>query len=153
MINRRKARESALRSLYAMEVGSNSRAEVTQQIVKKLLVDDTDGISFAKEVVLHTSENKSEWDKFIADHIKNWEVSRLAILDKLILRMAITEFIHFEQIPTKVTINEAIELAKSYSTRKSGTFVNGILDAILNDLTEKGRIVKKGRGLIETSRN
>ena len=153
MINRRKAREAALRSLYAMEVGSNSRAEVTQQIVKKLLVDDTDGISFAKEVVLHTSENKSEWDKFIADHIKNWEVSRLAILDKLILRMAITEFIHFEQIPTKVTINEAIELAKSYSTRKSGTFVNGILDAILNDLTEKGRIVKKGRGLIETSRN
>jgi len=153
MINRRKAREAALRSLYAMEVGSNSRAEVTQQIVKKLLVDDTDGISFAKEVVLHTSENKSDLDEFIADHIKNWEVSRLAILDKLILRMAITEFIHFEQIPTKVTINEAIELAKSYSTRKSGTFVNGILDAILNDLTEKGRIVKKGRGLIETSRN
>ncbi len=153
MINRRKAREAALRSLYAMEVGSNSRAEVTQQIVKKLLVDDADGISFAKEVVLHTSENSSELDEFIADHIKNWEVSRLAILDKLILRMAITEFIHFEQIPTKVTINEAIELAKSYSTRKSGTFVNGILDAILNDLSEKGRIVKKGRGLIETSRN
>ena|SRR6056297_69317 len=153
MINRRKAREAALRSLYAMEVGSNSRAEVTQQIVKKLLVDDTDGISFAKEVVLHTSENKSDLDEFIADHIKNWEVSRLAILDKLILRMAITEFIHFEQIPTKVTINEAIELAKSYSTRKSGTFVNGILDAILNDLSEKGRIIKKGRGLIETSRS
>ncbi len=67
--------------------------------------------------------------------------------------MAVTEFLHFEQIPTKVTINEAIELAKSYSTRKSGTFVNGILDAILNDLSEKGRIIKKGRGLIETSRS
>lgn len=153
MINRRKAREAALRSLYAMEVGSNSRAEVTQQIVKKLLVDDKDGISFAGDVILHTDDEKNELDGIISDHIKNWEVSRLATLDKLILRMAITEFIHFEQIPTKVTINEAIELAKSYSTRKSGTFVNGILDAILNDLSEKGRIVKKGRGLIETSRS
>ncbi len=153
MINRRKAREAALRSLYAIEVGFNSRADVTQQIVKKLLVDDRDGIEFANDVILHTHEEKNKLDEIIADHIKNWEVSRLAILDKLILRMAITEFIHFEQIPTKVTINEAIELAKSYSTRKSGTFVNGILDAILNDLSEKGRIIKKGRGLIETSRS
>lgn len=153
MINRRKAREAALRSLYAMEVGSNSRAEVTQEIVKKILVDDRDGISFAADVILHTSDEINELDEIISDHIKNWEVSRLATLDKLILRMAVTEFIHFEQIPTKVTINEAIELAKSYSTRKSGTFVNGILDAILNDLSEKGRIIKKGRGLIETSRS
>ena len=125
MINRRKAREAALRSLYAMEVGSNSRAEVTQQIVKKLLVDDKDGISFASDVISHANDEKNKLDDVIADHIKNWEVSRLATLDKLILRMAVTEFIHFEQIPTKVTINEAIELAKSYSTRKSGTFVNG----------------------------
>ena len=153
MINRRKAREAALRSLYAMEVGTNSRAEVTQQIVKKLLVDDKDGISFASDVILHANDEKKKLDEVIADHIKNWEVSRLATLDKLILRMAVTEFIHFEQIPTKVSINEAIELAKSYSTRKSGTFVNGILDAILNDLSKKGRIIKKGRGLIETSRS
>lgn len=153
MINRRKAREAALRSLYAIEMGSNSRAEVSQHIVKDLLKDDTDGVSFANEVILHTTDHKKEYDDIISRHIKNWEVNRLATLDKLILRMAITEFIHFEQIPTKVTINEAIELAKSYSTRKSGTFVNGILDAILSDLSEKGRIVKKGRGLIETSRS
>lgn len=153
MINRRKAREAALRSIYAIEVGSNTRAEVSQQIVKVLLKDDTEGVSFANKVILHTTDEKNEFDKIIASHIKNWEVSRLAILDKLILRMAITELLHFEQIPIKVTINEAIELAKSYSTRKSGTFVNGILDAILNDLSEKGRIVKKGRGLIETSRS
>jgi N utilization substance protein B len=153
MINRRKAREAALRSLYAIEVGDNSRAEVSQKIVKKLLKDDTEGVSFANEVILHTTDETQEYDDIIASHIKNWEVSRLATLDKLILRMAITEFLYFEQIPTKVTINEAIELAKSYSTRKSGTFVNGILDAILNDLSEKGRIVKKGRGLIETSRS
>lgn len=153
MINRRKAREAVLRSLYAMEVGSNSRADVRQQIVKKLLVDDADGIEFATDAITHTADHGKEFDEIIAAHIKNWEVNRLATLDKLILRMAISEFLHFEQIPTKVTINEAIELAKSYSTRKSGTFVNGILDAILNDLSSKGRIVKKGRGLIETSRS
>ncbi|CAN5137662.1 transcription antitermination factor NusB [soil metagenome] len=153
MINRRKAREAALRSIYAIEVGSNTPAEVSQQIVKVVLQDDSDGVTFANEVIMHTNDHKKEFDELISKHIKNWDVNRLAMLDKLILRMAVTEFLYFEQIPTKVTINEAIELAKSYSTRKSGTFVNGILDAILNDLNEEGRIKKKGRGLIETSRN
>lgn len=153
MINRRKAREAALRSIYAIEVGFNTPAEVSQQIVKVLLIDDSEGFEFANEVILLTNDHKKEFDELISKHIKNWDVERLAILDKLILRMAITEFLFFEQIPTKVTINEAIELAKSYSTRKSGTFVNGILDAILTDLNNEGRIKKKGRGLIETSRN
>lgn len=153
MINRRKAREAALRSIYAIEVGANTPAEVSQQIVKVVLTDDSEGIKFANEMIVQTNDHKKEFDELISKHIKNWDVDRLAMLDKLILRMAISEFLFFEQIPTKVTINEAIELAKSYSTRKSGTFVNGILDAILNDLTSEGRIVKKGRGLIETSRN
>jgi len=153
MINRRKARESVLRSMYAIDVGGNTPAEVSQHIVKKLLKDDTDGVKFANEMIMQTNDHKKEFDELISKHIKNWDVDRLAMLDKLILRMAITEFLFFEQIPTKVTINEAIELAKSYSTRKSGTFVNGILDAILNDLNSEGQIVKKGRGLIETSRN
>lgn len=153
MINRRKAREAALRAIYAIEVGSNTPAEVTQQIVKVVLQDDSDGIAFAKEVIMHTNDHKKEFDELISKHIKNWDVDRLAMVDKLILRMAVTEFLYFEQIPTKVTMNEAIELAKSYSTRKSGTFVNGILDAILNDLKNEGLIKKKGRGLIETSRN
>ena len=65
--------------------------------------------------------------------------------------MAISEFLHFKEVPTKVTINESIELAKEYSTRKSGNFVNGILDAVLNQLSEDGKITKKGRGLIESS--
>lgn len=153
MINRRKAREAALRSIYAIEVGSNTPAEVSQQIVKVVLKDDTDGVKFANEVIQHTNDHKKEFDEIISKHIKNWEVNRLATVDKLILRMAVSEFLFFEQIPTKVTINEAIELAKSYSTRKSGTFVNGILDAILTYLNKEERIVKKGRGLIETSRN
>ncbi len=152
MLHRRKAREAALRSIYAVDVGANSPREVTQDVIKKMLVDDSAGIKFSEKVLLITTEHKKEFDEIIGKHINNWDVDRLAILDKLILRMAITEFLHFEDIPTKVTINEAIELAKSYSTRKSGTFVNGILDAVLQDLNRENRIVKKGRGLIETSK-
>lgn len=152
MLHRRKAREAALRSIYAVEVGANSPREVTQDVIKKMLIDDSAGIKFSEKVLLITTEHKKEFDEIISKHINNWDVDRLAILDKLILRMAITEFLHFEDIPTKVTINEAIELAKSYSTRKSGTFVNGILDAVLQDLNRENRIVKKGRGLIETSK-
>jgi transcription antitermination protein NusB len=65
--------------------------------------------------------------------------------------MSISELLFFDEVPTKVTINEAIELAKSYSTRKSGNFVNGILDAVLNSLKKENKINKKGRGLIEAS--
>jgi N utilization substance protein B len=70
-------------------------------------------------------------------------------LDKLILRLALCEFLHFPDIPPKVTIDEAIEIAKKYSTEKSGRFVNGILDAVLIDLRKEGRLHKKGRGLSE----
>jgi len=88
----------------------------------------------------------------IEDQIRNWEIHRLAVIDKLILRVALCEFLRFDDIPIKVTINEAIEMAKDYSTQKSGKFVNGILDAALEELKADGRIEKRGRGLIETPR-
>src|SRR5699024_8764957 len=106
---------------------------------------------FSEKLFLLTVDHASGHDKLIQNHIKNWDVSRLAIIDRLILRMAITELLYFEQIPTKVTINEAIELAKDFSTRKSGNFVNGILDAVLSTLKNENKINKKGRGLIESS--
>jgi N utilization substance protein B len=82
----------------------------------------------------------------------NWEFSRIAVMDKLILRMALCEFLCFEDIPPKVSIDEAIEIAKKYSTEKSGRFVNGILDAVLNDLRAEGRLRKRGRGLSDGNR-
>lgn len=151
MHNRREAREAALRSLYAVDVGGNKTQDATRNIIKVVLKDDTDAIKFAERLMLYTVDYTEDLDKIIDHHIKNWEVNRLAIVDKLILRMALTEFLHFPDIPTKVTINEAIELAKSYSTRKSGNFVNGILDAALGQLKKENKINKKGRGLIETS--
>lgn len=151
MQNRRAAREAALKSIYAVDLGTNSTKDAVQNIIKPIFKDDRDGIRFAEKLFLVTVDNSSEFDELIETHIKNWDVNRLAVLDKLIIRMAISELLYFDEIPTKVSINEAIELAKQYSTRKSGNFVNGILDAILGTLTEQNKINKKGRGLIESS--
>jgi len=151
MQNRRAAREAALKSIYAVDLGKNSTKDAVQNIIKPVFKDDTDGIRFAEKLFLVTVDNSAEFDGMIENHIKNWDVNRLAVLDKLIIRMAISELLYFDEIPTKVSINEAIELAKQYSTRKSGNFVNGILDAILSTLNEQGKINKKGRGLIESS--
>lgn len=151
MQNRRAAREAALKSLYAVDVGKNSTKDAIEIIIKPSLKSDRDSVRFAEKLFLVTVDHASEYDEIIDEHIKNWEVHRLAIIDKLILRMAISELLLFEEIPTKVSINEAIELAKKYSTRKSGNFVNGILDAALTHLKKENKINKKGRGLIEES--
>ncbi|HET56271.1 MAG TPA: N utilization substance protein B, partial [Ignavibacteria bacterium] len=74
---------------------------------------------------------------------------RIALLDRLILRLALCELLFFEEIPPKVTINEAIDLAKKFSTEDSGRFVNGILDAVLRKLKQENRLAKHGRGLLE----
>ncbi|MCC5941379.1 MAG: transcription antitermination factor NusB [Balneolaceae bacterium] len=151
MQNRRAAREAALKALYAVDLGKNSTVDATKHIIKHTLKDDTDSIKFAEKLLLVTVDFAKDHDEMIEKHINNWEVDRLAVIDKLILRMAISELLNFDEIPTKVTINEAIELAKRYSTRKSGNFVNGILDAILKSLIKENKINKKGRGLIEAS--
>lgn len=94
-------------------------------------------------------ENESQYLEFIAEKSQNWDVSRLAILDKVILKMAICEMIYFYSIPTKASINEYIELAKVYSTPKSSSFINGLLDALAQDLTKRKIIKKSGRGLLD----
>lgn len=96
-------------------------------------------------------ENRSQFDDIISRHIKNWEIDRLAMIDRMVLQMALCEFMYFEDIPTKVSINEAIELVKKFSTAKSGRFVNGILDASLVELNKDSKIKKTGRGLIDKS--
>lgn len=81
--------------------------------------------------------------------LKNWDVDRVAVIDMIILKMAICELVSFPTIPTKVTLNEFVEMAKVYSTDKSKDFINGILDRLLKKLNKDGRIKKEGRGLIE----
>ena len=151
MQNRRAAREAVLKSIYAVEVGGNTTQDVTRNILKKALGVEPGAVRFAEKLLLTTVDHAQEHDLLIQRHINNWEVTRLAIIDKLILRMTLSEFLYFDDVPTKVSINEGIELAKKYSTRKSGNFVNGILDAVLTELKREGKIQKKGRGLIESS--
>ncbi|MGO1521699.1 MAG: transcription antitermination protein NusB, partial [Sphingobacterium sp.] len=90
----------------------------------------------------------AEYQELIVGKTKNWESDRIALVDTLLIRMAITELLNFPTIPVKVTMNEYIELSKAFSTEKSSIFINGILDKIYNELREQGRIRKEGRGLI-----
>lgn len=108
--------------------------------------DDKDFI----ETLYHMSTNlKPHHRELISSNTRNWEVDRLPLTDRIILEMAIAELLSFPNIPVKVTINEYIELAKTYSTPKSRNFINGILDVIAKELVESGEIKKSGRGLID----
>lgn len=91
----------------------------------------------------------SEYQKLISDKTKNWEADRIALIDILLMKLALTELIHFSGIPIKVSMNEYIEIAKEFSTPKSNLFINGILDKILFELKASGKVRKAGRGLIE----
>lgn len=153
MAQRRQAREAVLQALYADELGKGKWKNIIQSIIKPKITNDKETFKFAERLFLKIVNNKSEIDEVIKSHIKNWSIGRLNAIDHQVMRMAITEFLFFEEIPTKVSMNEGIELAKKFSTKKSGNFVNGILDSALKQLNEDGRIVKKGRGLIETSLN
>ena len=86
--------------------------------------------------------------KLIEEKASNWDLDRIAFMDVLIMQMAVTEMIEFSSIPTKVTLNEFLEIAKYYSTEKSNTFINGVLDKIMQKLKDEKKIRKTGRGLI-----
>lgn len=97
-----------------------------------------------RNVILH----HREYEKMIDNHTKNWDVERIAFMDILIMELAIAEMVDNESIPTRVSFNEYIEIAKYYSTEKSSNFINGILDKIIQELKQDNKIVKRGRGLI-----
>ncbi len=102
---------------------------------------------FIIDLLKHTIRYGGEYQEMISAKTKNWEADRIALIDTLLMRMAICELLNFPTIPVKVTINEYIELSKAFSTSKSNTFINGILDKILVDLSQQKRIQKQGRGL------
>ncbi|MBO4573798.1 MAG: transcription antitermination protein NusB [Bacteroidales bacterium] len=105
--------------------------------------------NFIQELFRETVSHNEEFGKLIADNTNNWEKERICLMDMIILKMALTEFVCFPFIPVKVTMNEYIEISKYFSTPKSKIFVNGILDKLAKKLTEAGKIDKKGLGLLE----
>ena len=112
------------------------------------LYKDEEDREFARDLLRKSVINHDELQALIKVHSSNWDVERIAFMDILMMQMAITEFLYFPSIPTKVTMNEYIELSKFDSTEKSRNFINGILDKTLKDLKKEGKINKAGRGLV-----
>lgn len=112
------------------------------------LYKDEEDKKFVLELFRKVVLNHTELEKEIIDKTPNWDAERIAEIDMILIKMAICEFLKFPSIPTRVTINEYIEIAKDYSTDKSSFFINGVLDKILKEFTESKRIQKIGRGLL-----
>ena len=114
-----------------------------------LYKDEKDEVAFVKDLMRKTIALEKENESLIDELTKNWELDRIAKMDVILMKMALTEMQIFPNIPTKVTLNEYIEISKFYSTPKSNAFINGILDKAITKLTAEGKIVKSGRGLMK----
>jgi N utilization substance protein B len=112
------------------------------------LYKDKDDEDFVSALFKKTILKQKTYEEDIAEKTPNWETDRIADVDMILIKMAITEFINFPSIPTRVTINEYIEISKDYSTEKSSYFINGVLDKISKEFINNKRIVKIGRGLL-----
>jgi transcription antitermination factor NusB len=106
-------------------------------------------IDYASTVLREADARHVEHNQRIEQHLKNWEIARVALIDKMLLCLAMAEMRSCSDIPIKVTLNEIIELSKRYSTDKSGVFINGVLDSVVVAMQNEGLIKKSGRGLVE----
>lgn len=147
--NRRLIREKVLQVLYAYELNGEGLTVLMNGILSD--IPNEAEVTFAKQLINKVAANKNILDQEIQSRVENWEMDRIALIDRLLLRMGISEIYYFPDIPPKVSINEVIEIAKDYSTSNSGKFINGILDAILSEMKESGKLNKSGRGLIDES--
>ena len=174
--SRRLAREKVMQILMADELGEADVSAVfghvffrkfnfgdKEQKQHKLLTPDEiteiesdvpiewndEEIEFGRLLIAKVIEYKTDIQALISKFANNWDLDRIAIIDRLLMQIALTELLHFPEIPTKVSINEAIDIAKKYSTGRSSTFINGVLDSALDYLKTEGMIQKTGRGLQE----
>lgn len=136
MGRRRKSREFALQVLYQLNITKQDAIQVLTQFEGHFL-SDGEADEFLKRLVLGVLEHFPELDRLIEKYSENWRLDRINIIDRNILRMALFELLYCEEIPPKVTINEAIDLGKRYGSEDSGSFINGILDRIQNEVVRK----------------
>jgi N utilization substance protein B len=137
-------------TLRAMVAHSFQDFETTQEL-NIAQSDETwqERKDFLMVLFKNSINEEEELMKIIMPSLKNWEYDRIAETDKILLKIALVELMEFPAIPVKVTINEIIEIAKNYSTPKSGQFVNGVLDKLSKDLIQNGQIKKSGRGMMD----
>jgi transcription antitermination protein NusB len=131
-----------LKSFRAFKANSDENVELMP-----LFKNDED-IEFTKRLFRKLALNYKDYEQLISGFIQNWDVERVAFIDNVVMCLAIAELLEFSDIPTKVTLDEYIEIAKFYSTQKSNIFINGILDKVVEHLKKEGKIIKTGRGLI-----
>lgn len=137
----------AIKTLKKIKASCNQDTPLPELFADK--TTETEEKQFACELLRRTIVNNKESENLITMKADNWEFERIALMDSILIKMAISELLYFPSIPIKVTLNEYIELSKQYSTPKSKLFVNGILDKLIVDFKTEGKIVKTGRGLIE----
>tara|TARA_Y100001980_G_C14546814_1_gene327095 strand:+ start:582 stop:1016 length:435 start_codon:yes stop_codon:yes gene_type:complete len=140
--DKRLSRCTALQILYSSEIAKNDPIDSYNYVSENSIDDNFSNLvkKYALMLVNETQKNAKYLNELICKKSQNWEINRIAMIDNIILRMAIAEMLFVEEVPLKVSIAEAIEIAKIFSTKDSGRFVNGILDSIYKDIV-KGKMV------------
>ena len=146
---RRFAREKVLQALYAYQINGDGLSKHTDSMI--IEINSEHDREFARKLINSVVAHNDELNEKIEARVSNWEIERIAMMDKILLKMGIAELLYFEDIPPKVSINEVIDISKEFSSANSGKFINGILDAILSELKGSGVLKKVGRGLIDNN--
>lgn len=134
---RRQARELAVQFLYGYELNRQEREEALSRFGEKIRLPAA-ARNFTEDLIRGVLDHLEEIDRSIDGRARNWDLDRLALVDKQVLRLALYELQYRDDIPAAVTINEAVEIAKKFSTPQSGRFVNGILDRVREELGKDG---------------
>jgi N utilization substance protein B len=141
---RRRAREAALQMLYQTEIGQvpvSDAAHTHDALGDAALVLDDEARGYALRLAHGAWQAKTTLDAYLTEATRNWRVERLAVIDRLLLRLAVHELLEHPATPPRVVIDEAIELARAYSGDEAAKFVNGVLDAVFKRLKEEGKVV------------
>jgi N utilization substance protein B len=133
---RRKSREFALQVLYQLNITKQDAIKALTEFQENFLPNE-EADDFVKRLVLGVIEHYAELDQLIERYSENWRLDRIHMIERNILRMALFELLYCEEIPPKVTLNEAIDLGKRYGSEESGSFINGLLDRIQNEVVRK----------------
>lgn len=160
MISRRQIRIKVMQAIYAwyctneepahtFDINLRDFADEIRELERRK--GDKGDSRLLNELFYDTIENHEAYDQLIQSKAENWELERIALIDRILMQMGISEMTHFEEIPIKVTINEYLEIAKKFSTPKSSKFINGILDSLYIQFKQTDKIQKSGRGLIDQS--
>ena len=134
---KRKARIITLQVIYAHELKGSNLDDTCAFMLDERKPPMVNVVKYGKQLSNLIFQHAIEVDELIKNRSKNWDFDRITLIDKLILRMALVEMIHMDEVPPKVSIAEAVEIAKQFSTEDSSSFINGILDAVYNEILKK----------------